>query len=191
MKRNRKQKPKMKQLVRFGLAPEGALKGSHHERKHMSRRTEFGVRFEEKQKLKFIYGLSEKELKRYASEASRTAGDPKEELLRRIETRLDNIVFRLGFSPSRAHARQLVAHGHVWVAGKRLSIPSAHVAVGAKVAVDERTFENAIVQETLKKSETLPQWLERKERTGSLLMLPKREEVALPVDLDTVMNLLG
>ena len=181
----------MKQLIRFGLAPEGKERGAHHERKHQSRRTEFGARFEEKQKLKFIYGLSEKELKRYAREATRGKGDPKEALLSLIETRLDNIVHRLGFSPTRAHARQLVSHGHVWVAGKRLSIPSAHVAIGQEVAVDERTFNNTLVQETLKNVAILPQWLERTERKGSLKVLPKREELALPVDLDTVINLLG
>ncbi len=108
------------------------------ERKHRSNVTEYGVQMKEKQKVRNVYGLREKQFSRYVEEAMEIkGGNPVERLYQRLEHRLDNIVFRLGLAQSRVQARQMVNHGHVVVNGVRTDIPSALIKVGAKITVRE------------------------------------------------------
>jgi len=185
----RRLKPRKKYAIRLGLIAEEESKGPAHERKHQSRKTDYGRELDEKQKLKFIYGITERQLRRYVAIAKRSA-DPVEALLQRLEGRLDNIVFRLGFAKTREHARQLVTHGHVRVNDKRLSVPSAEIGLGDRIALSERMYENAIVRERLEAAslEAPPLWLERSEKGGTVRALPKRGDVIIPVDLSTVVT---
>jgi len=123
--------------------------------------SEYGRQLAEKQKLKRLYGIFERQFKKYFLEASRGKGDNRENLMKILEKRLDNVIFRLGFAKSRAAARQLLSHGHILVNGRRLNIPSYSVKVGDVLALKERIrksrlFENLAA--SLKKYEA-PRWL--------------------------------
>lgn len=108
------------------------------ERKHRSMLTEFGAQLREKQKLRNVYGLSEKQFRRYVKESSQeSSGSPVDHLFARLEQRLDNVVYRLGFAQSRTQARQMVAHGHFVVGKRKLTIPSYRVSQGEVVSVRE------------------------------------------------------
>lgn len=123
--------------------------------------SEYGRQLMQKQKIKRIYGVFEKQLKKYFREARAKKGDARENLMRAFEMRLDNAVFRLGWAKSRAAARQLVSHGHVLVNGKRVSIPSYQVKKGQVIALTERTNKSKLVENllaSLKKYEA-PTWL--------------------------------
>ena len=121
-----------------------------------------GLQLIEKQKVRFAYGLMEKQFRRYYDRASRSGGVTGEMLMRLLEERLDNVVYRLGFGSSRNQARQLVTHGHIVVNGKKLDIPSAHVKVGTEIGFTERgkrTEYVAILREEIG-SRDVPGWLE-------------------------------
>jgi len=123
--------------------------------------SEYGRQLMQKQKIKRIYGVFEKQLKKYFREARAKKGDARENLMRAFEMRLDNAVFRLGWAKSRAAARQLVSHGHVLVNGKRVSIPSYQVKKGQVIALTERMNKSKLVENllaSLKKYEA-PTWL--------------------------------
>ena len=135
-----------------------------------------GLQLIEKQKVRFAYGLMEKQFRRYYDRASRRSGVTGDELMRLLEERLDNVVYRLGFGSTRAQARQLVTHGHIAVAGKKLDIPSAHMKVGLTVGFTERGKRSeyaAILREEIK-SRDVPGWLEldRDALVGRMLAEP-------------------
>jgi small subunit ribosomal protein S4 len=181
---------KHKYLRRFGMLPteESRSKASRPRRK-----TDFGVRLEEKQKLKFVYGVLERQLHRYAREAFRSGGDPREALLRRLEARLDNVVYRLGFALTRPQTRQLVSHRHVLVDGKKVDIRSYSVRPGQTVALTERTLRQPSVQESLsqKKPADIPAWLERDTNdTGHIRRLPAKEDLPQDIDMQRVIEFL-
>lgn len=146
------------------------------QKRRQRRQSEYGAQLAEKQSAKRLYGLRERQFRRYFSLASKTPTSTGETLLQLLETRLDNIVFRLGYGRSRAAARQLVTHGHVQVNGKRASIPSQAVSVGDEVLV---TLEVAELGE----GET-PAWLQKSKiaKGGSLINLPTRTEIPLDVN---------
>lgn len=158
-------------IERRGAVPPGA-----HGTRTRRRFSEYGVQLREKQKAKRIYGVLERQFNRYYQEASKRRGSTGEMLLRFLETRLDNVVYRLGFSPSRAGARQLVSHGHVTVDGKKVTIPSFQVKTGSTVAILDKMLDNTMVKKSLEVG-TLPEWLERKVTVGKVLRLPQREEM--------------
>jgi len=145
----------------------------------MKKLSSFGKQLREKQKVKRIYGLLERQFSNYVAEASRKTGDTSQFLLNYLESRLDNVVYRLGLAPSRSAARQLVNHGHILVNGKKIDIPSYRVKVGEVVALKEKTktsklFEN--ISEKLAKLEA-PSWLNPDPKTlsGKILNLPTAE----------------
>lgn len=145
----------------------------------------YGLQLREKQKVKKIYGVLEKQFRRYFEKAEKSKGMTGENLLLLLERRLDNIVFRLGFSLTRASARQLVLHGHLLVNGKKVDIPSYSCQVGDEIALRPKSRETMSIKEAMKLSqdrEKVP-WLEVDSGNfkGRVLRLPKREEIALPI----------
>ncbi len=140
--------------------------------------SQFGRQLREKQKVKRIYGLMEAQFRRYVDEAAKTRGNTGEALLISLEERLDNVVFRLGFAPSRPAARQLVSHRHVLVNGKKLNIPSYKVRVGETVGIDAKAIAIPEVKRSLEKEDfTPPAWLERKAAIGKMVKTPVRADI--------------
>jgi small subunit ribosomal protein S4 len=153
--------------------------GQHGTERKRAKHSGYGKQMLEKQKVKRIYGLLERQFSNYVTEASEKPGDTSKILLQYLESRLDNTVYRLGLAKSRAAARQLVGHGHVTINGKKVNIPSYRVRVGEVIAVKEKTkssklFEN--IAEVLSKKE-LPAWLsvDAKALSGKVLNLPTLE----------------
>lgn len=150
-----------------------------------SKLSTYGLQLREKQKAKRYYGILERQFRRHFRDAARMRGVTALSLLQILERRLDNIVYRLGFAPSRAAARQLVRHGHITVDGRKVNIPSYLVDVGQTIAVRERSRQLRIITESLEAhSRRQPlHWLETNPETfsGRLLALPQREDIQLPV----------
>jgi small subunit ribosomal protein S4 len=155
-----------------------------HGRKGRKKLSEYGLQLREKQKLKRIYGVLEKQFRRYVMLAQKKKGDTQENLLQLLETRLDNIVYRLGFAKSRAHARQLVVHKHVLVNGKTVNVPSFQVKVGDKISLKDDMLKNSNVSEAMETKKSIPAFLqqEKEGKGGKLTRLPKIEDVSNPVD---------
>lgn len=146
--------------------------------------SEFGIRLREKQKLRRIYGVFETQFKTYFQQAAQVKGITGVRLLQLLESRLDNVVYRLGFATSRKEARQMVLHGHVAVNGKKISIPSFQVKPGHMVTPTGRGRDHPRIKELAETGlRTLPSWLEFSvERLeGKVLGLPAREEIDVPV----------
>lgn len=159
------------------------LPGSMGRRGRRAKSSEYGLQLREKQKLKRIYGLLEKQFARYVAEAERATGNTEDLLIQRLETRLDNIVYRLGFANSRHQARQYVSHGHVLVNGKKVNIPSYQVAEGDVVSLTPKMMQLEKIKEKLAEGDDLLlEFVQRKNGQGKLVRMPNRDEVANPVD---------
>ena len=142
---------------------------------------DYGLQLREKQKVRRVYGVLEKQFRNYFIEATRQSGVTGEALLRSLELRLDNVAFRLGYAPSRAAARQLVAHGHFAVNGVPTNIPSYRLKIGDRVEVRESHKERELfktIKETLR-SHQAPDWLslDAAKMAGSVLALPRRDQM--------------
>ena len=127
--------------------------------------------------MKRMFGLSEKQFRNTFEEAARVRGATGQKMLELLETRLDNVVYKLGFAKSRPGARQLVSHGHVTVDSKKVSIPSFKVKPNSVVAISAKFVDNTQVKKSLEERETLPEWLERKATVGRVLRIPTRDEM--------------
>ncbi|HXI12971.1 MAG TPA: 30S ribosomal protein S4 [Thermoanaerobaculia bacterium] len=153
----------------------------------------YGLQLREKQKVKRIYGVLEKQFRLYFKSADRTPGITGEILLRKLELRLDNVVYSLGFAASRPQARQLVRHGHVEVNGKKLNIPSYQVRKGDVIQVREKSRKNLQVTLAVETASGrgIPGWLEMnpEQFRGSVLDLPKREDIRLPIQEQLIVEL--
>lgn len=156
-----------------------SVPGQHGPKGQRRKISSFGLQLREKQKAKRIYGVLERQFKRYMDIATRRRGETGVTLLKLLETRLDNVVYRLGLAKSRPMARQFVTHGHVMVNGKRTTIPSYTVAEGETIQLHETVASVSAVKEALsdRKAESLPDWLERKAIIGHIKRLPNREEI--------------
>ncbi len=147
--------------------------------------SEYGIQLREKQKLRRIYGVLEKQFRNYFAEANRKQGVTGENLLQILESRLDNIVFRLGFGTSRVEARQLVTHGHFTVNGKKVDIASYLTKPGDVIEVKEKSKESAKFKDLREFAATqnVASWLERDVEAlrGKVLATPSREDIDLPV----------
>ncbi len=148
------------------------------------KQTEFGIRLLEKQKARWYYGVSEKQFSRAYEEAARSQGVTGENLLRRMELRVDNVVFRMGFATSRPQARQLVVHGHFELNGKKHDIPSAVMRQGDVLAVREKSRNLEPIVNAVENVVAVPAWLEADHEnfTGRILHVPSREEIDTPVE---------
>lgn len=152
--------------------------GAHGHRRRGRRLSEYGIRLREKQKLKRVYGMTEKQFKKYVSQAKRTKIETGQVLFQLLESRLDNVVYRLGFAPGRAAARQLVVHNHILVNGKKVDIPSYQMRSGQVVSLRQKSLKAQPIATVLKKEKIeIPEWLERKGPAGKMKRLPTREEV--------------
>ncbi|HBG23442.1 MAG: 30S ribosomal protein S4 [Syntrophaceticus sp.] len=163
--------------------------------KAQSRRkvTEYGLQLREKQRTRRIYGILERQFRRYFDLAERQHGITGENLLRLLERRLDNVVYRLGFAQSRNQARQLVRHGHFIVNGKRVSIPSYLIRSGDEIAVQEKSKEMPVIVEIAEAAaqKTPPSWLEvdLEKMQGHVLGLPAREDIDVPIQEHLIVEL--
>jgi small subunit ribosomal protein S4 len=157
--------------------------GQHGQRR--TKFTEYGIRLREKQKVSRIYGVLERQFRRYFFEADRIKGVTGENLLSILERRLDSVCFRLGFASTRAEARHLVRHKHVAVNGRTVNIPSYRVRAGDKVEVRQTSRQMARINSALDQAERrgIPSWLEltREQFAGTVKTLPVREEITLPI----------
>jgi small subunit ribosomal protein S4 len=157
-----------------------------------SKRSAYAEQLREKQKAKRIYGLLEGQFRRYFARAEGEKGVTGENLLRFIERRLDNVVFRLGFAASRAEARQIVSHGHIQVNGRKVSLPSFLVKVGDQVQLRTASSLAERVAENLSAGRgQVPQWLELSaaEKRGLVRGLPLREDIQIPVQEQLIVEL--
>lgn len=165
--------------------------GQHgQDRKKIS---EYGLQLREKQKLRRIYGILEKQFSGYFSLAESKKGITGENLLQILESRLDNVVYRLGFAVSRKEARQLVRHGHFLVNGKKVNIPSFLVKAGDVISIKEGSLDSPKLKEILEgaASHTIPEWLELdvNSHSGKVKTLPIREQIDIPIQEHLIVEL--
>jgi small subunit ribosomal protein S4 len=166
--------------------------GEHGERRGR-KISDYGIQLREKQKIKRIYGLSEKQFHLFFERADRQKGITGANLLVALERRLDNVVYRLGFANSRTQARQLVQHSHFLVNGKKVNIPSLLVKIGDVVEVRERSRKIQLIQDSLDAvvRRGVPQWLdlEKDNLKGVIKSLPVREDLTMPMQEQLVVEL--
>ncbi len=165
--------------------------GQHGKRRNKMQ--PYGLQLREKQKVRRVYGVLEKQFRRYFAEANRLKGVTGENLLRLLETRLDNVVYSLGFASSRSQARQLVRHGHLTVDGRRVNLPSFQVKPGMEIALKDDMRANAFVGEALDTAQGrgVPPWLELDSANfrGRVVALPTREDIRLPIQEQLIVEL--
>ena len=158
-----------------------------------TRFSDFGVQLREKQKVKRMYGMLEKQFRLTFARASSMRGRAGENLLVLLERRLDNVVFRLGFATSRAEARQLVRHGHFKVNGRKAQTPSMLLKPGETIELRAKSREVVRIAGALETLEgrSLPQWLEldKEEFTGTIKQLPQREDITVPIEEQLIVEL--
>jgi small subunit ribosomal protein S4 len=144
--------------------------------------SQYGRQLREKQKIKRMYGLLERQFRRYVDEALKAKGNTGEALLISLEKRLDNAIYRLGFAPSRPSARQLVSHRHVLVNGKKVNIPSYKLSIGDTVTMDSKAAAVPEIKKAFERKDfKLPSWLEKKALVGRISGEPKREDILEPI----------
>ena len=140
--------------------------------------SDYGIQLREKQKVKRMYGVLERQFRRYFDKATRNPSNTGEVLLTLLERRLDNVIYRLNLAPTRASARQFVTHGHILVDGKKVNIPSFLAEENMVIAPVGKILETPVVRKLLEEKEpNLPLWLERKGPVGKVVRLPKREDI--------------
>ena len=181
--------PVLKRCRSLGLEPEflGINKTSRRTLKRANRKmSEYGSQLREKQKAKFIYGVLEKPFRNYFEKASRMTGQVGENLMILLESRIDSVIFRLGFARTRREARQIVGHRHVLVNGKIVNIPSYLIKAGDVIEIKEKAKSTKRYEQILEVtgSRIVPAWLEcdREALKGTVKSLPTREEIDVPVD---------
>ena len=162
----------------------------------ISKKSEYGQQLFEKQKVKQMYGVLERQFKRFFEKAVRLAGAPGSNLLSLLERRLDNVVFRLKFAVSRTQARQIIVHGHILVNGKKVYSPSFLVSVDdvitiAPTALKKETFIETVVDKRLNIGIKVPEWLEldKQARKGVVLRLPVRSDIQAPIEEHLIVEL--
>ena len=158
------------------------------------KQSEYAMQLQEKQKVKFVYGIMEKQFRAYYEKAARMPGKTGENLLIMVERRLDNAVYRLGFAMTRREARQLVNHGHFTVNGRKVNIPSYLVKVGDVIEVRETSRSSVKFKRFLGEDAIIvnvPQWLEKEKNTlkGTVTKMPAREDIDLPIEEHLIVEL--
>jgi len=165
--------------------------GQHGQRR--AKISEYGMQLREKQKAKFMYGVSEKQFRRLFSDANRMQGNTGANLIVLLERRLDNVVYRMGFATTRAFARQLVNHGHILVDGKKVDIASYRVKPGQKIEIKEKTKDNPQIKRAgeLTAQTGIVPWVdvELDKGYGIFTRLPEREEINIPVEERLIVEL--
>ena len=188
--------PVLKRCRQLGIDPVVlgyTTKESKREPKRRRKESEYGMQLREKQKAKFIYGVLEKQFRGYYDKALKVEGITGDNLMSILESRLDNVVFRLGFARTRKEARQTVRHGHIQVNGKRLDIPSYQVKAGDVISVAPKYKDLLPIKEALIRTEhmAVPSWLEVdiEKLRGTVLQLPSRDQIDLDIDAQLIVEL--
>ena len=189
--------PVLKRCRQLGIDPVvlgySSKKESKRQPKRRRRESEYGMQLREKQKAKFIYGVLEKQFRGYFKKAKAMPGVTGDNLMQILESRLDNVVFRLGFARTRKEARQTVSHGHITVNGKRVDIPSYRVRPGDLVAVAPKAKDLRVIKSALVSNERVqvPVWLEVdiEKLQGSVLSLPLRDQIDLDIREQLIVEL--
>ena len=189
--------PVLKRCRQLGIEPvtmgynKKSNRGEHQRRRRQE--SEYGQQLREKQKAKFIYGVLEKQFRGYYDKAKKVEGITGDNLMTILESRLDNVIFRLGFARTRKEARQTVRHGHITVNGHRVDIPSYQVKAGDVVAVAPKYKDLLPIKEALISSEhvAVPAWLEVdiEKLQGTVLQLPIRDQIDLDIDAQLIVEL--
>jgi small subunit ribosomal protein S4 len=165
--------------------------GQHGQRR--KKVSEYGLQLNEKQKAKFMYGVSEKQFRNLFREANRQEGNTGENLIALLERRLDNVVYRMGFATTRRFARQLVSHGHILVDGKRVNIPSYRVKPGQKIEIREKSKNNPQIKRSIELTNQtgIVDWVDvdKDKLFGIFTRVPDREEVEIPVEERLIVEL--
>ena len=190
--------PYLKRCRTLGISP--AVMGVNKESnrnpgpQRRPKKSEYALQLTEKQKVKFVYGILEKQFHSYYEKAMRMPGETGENLLVLVERRLDNVVYRLGFAMTRREARQLVNHGHFTVNGRKVNIPSYLVKVGDVIEVRESSrssvkFKRFVGEDAI--IVNVPQWLEKEKNSlkGTITKLPAREDIDLPIEEHLIVEL--
>lgn len=188
--------PVFKRCKTLGISP--AVLGYSKETKRnpkpaRRKQSEYGMQLNEKQKVKFIYGVLEAQFRKYYEKASNKEGVTGENLLSMLESRLDNVVFRLGFANTRREARQLVSHAHFTVNGRKLNIPSYQVKVGDVIAICEKSRSSERFKTLLEQngSMTTPKWLDKAKDSfeGKVTAVPARDDIDYDVEEHLIVEL--
>lgn len=194
---SRYREPVLKRCRYLGISPtvigidkESNRKPAGNKHKKVS---EYAIQLKEKQKLKFIYGVGEKQFRKYFTIALSKKGNTGEVLLKILETRLDNVVFRLGYARTRAEARLQVTHGAFEVNGQKVDIPSYQVKVGDVISVREIRKDNGTIKASVEEtaSRLIPTWLEKNidNLSGKVVAEPSRDEIDYPVEEHLIVEL--
>ena len=187
--------PYLKRCRTLGISP--AVMGVNKESnrnpgpQRRPKKSEYALQLTEKQKVKFVYGVLEKQFRAYYEKAARMKGNTGDELMTLLERRLDNVVFRLGLAATRREARQLVNHGHFTVNGKRVNIPSYLVKPGEVIAVRDKSRSSAKFKKIVEDDRFVaaPKWLEKNKNApleGKVIAMPQRDDI----DFDVAVNLI-
>ena len=190
--------PYLKRCRTLGISP--AVMGVNKESnrnpgpQRRPKKSEYALQLNEKQKVKFVYGVLEKQFRAYYEKAARMKGNTGDELMTLLERRLDNVVFRLGLANTRREARQLVNHGHFTVNGKRVNIPSYLVKVGDVVAVRDKSRSSAKFKKIVEDDRFVaaPKWLEKSKNApleGKVIAMPARDDIDFEVAVNLIVEL--
>ncbi len=161
--------------------------GQHGARR--SKQSNYGVQLREKQKVKRFYGLIESQFRTTFDKAAKMEGKTGENMLKLLELRFDNVVYRLGLAASRKEARQLVGHGHFTLNGKKADIPSMKLSIGDVIEVKENSKSSSKFKEAAEKDYTAPAWLKANEMGGEVVAEPSREDIDLPIEEHLIIEL--
>ena len=191
--------PVAKRCKALGISPAVmgyAKKNTERNSGNMMRKkkSEYALQLQEKQKVKFVYGIMEKQFRSYYEKAARMPGKTGEELLTLIERRLDNVVYRLGFAMTRRQARQLVSHAHFTVNGRKVNIPSYLVKAGDVIEVSDASRSSAIFKRLTGEDAPVvlvPKWLEKEKNAlkGTVTQMPARDDIDMPIEEHLIVEL--
>jgi len=160
-----------------------------HGHKGYRKTSQYGKQLREKQKVKRLYGVLEKQFRRYIEKSLKAKGNTGDRLISLLERRLDNVVYRLGFTPNRPSARQLVSHGHVLVNGNKLNIPSYSTKKGDSISLSGKAMQIPVVKRMLEKKDVaIPEWLKRKAAVGVVVREPVGDDVAEPISTHDIVE---
>ena len=180
------------ETVRCAVERRPQMPGQHGAKRKRGRLTDYGLHLREKQKIKRMYGLGERQFVRYFKKAVGQPGNTSENFLVLLETRLDNVLYNAGWATSRGQARQFIAHGHIMVNNKRVSISSFNVKAGDVIAPNKHELSQKLVVtwKDISKKELTPTWMKRKDDTKQIeiIQLPKLEDIAVPVNVQLVVE---
>ncbi len=153
----------------------------------------YGLQLREKQKVKRIYGVLERQFRNYFKKAARKRGITGELLMQLLERRLDNVVYRLGFASSRSQARQWVRHGHIRLDGRKVNIPSFLVSKGAEISIRKKSQENVLILTNIEEmaGRNIPSWLnlDSENFKGQVLELPRHDDISMPIEVSLIVEL--